>query len=169
MKINETILAELDAILADARSPSGGTAFSGWDREQIINAVFAHSAADGARRPLDGTKYQQAKRAIARAREAAGPVFERVGELRSERVARLAAERAHAAAVEAEIKADPPLGSEANPVDLTTPAAIERNDRAERTGRVRPVRAEVAERARRAEAPRRGFAIVDYTNPRRAA
>ena len=135
---------------------------SGYIAEIRESILLAH-AMDGANRPIDLARLARLDRQHDRAREAEKPRFERVGELRSERVARLAAERAHAAAIEAAIEADPPLGSELNPIDLTTPAAIERNDRAERVGGRRPVRDEISERARRAAAPRRGFAVVDYS------
>jgi hypothetical protein len=159
-------LAWIDDVLARVRA-SGG-AWTGAQREDLRRDLMTALAADGAIE-INVDRLARLDRQHARERAAEVPRFEHVGELRSERVARLAAERAHAAAVEAEIEANPPLGSEANPVDYTTPDAVERHARAERAGRTRPVRAAVAERVERLRTARPSFEITDYTNPRRAA
>jgi hypothetical protein len=161
-------IAWINDVLARVRARGG--AWTGAERDDLRSALLGDLIADGANE-IDVERLARLDRQYARERDASTPRAEVVGELPFERRRRQRAEAARAATVAAEVEAGEPIQGTADaPVDFTSPAAIERHARAERTGRVRPVRQAVAERVARAHTePRRGFTVAaTYSGPRAA-
>jgi hypothetical protein len=134
-KITESIIAEIDAALRGARSPSGGVAFSGYDREKILGAVVGYAARSGRR--IDGRKVTAAIASTHAAEAADRPLFEAaVFGTRAE----VEAERAwNERQARADRKRGPRLGSALRPRDPTRTYSADEEPDYDPPGRPEPV------------------------------